>query len=183
MGRDGQFAWFTEFKKLTFDIACTLLIGSQPGENTAHLSQYFTALTNGLFAFPIRLPWFTYGKALQARDKRVQAYVEEQVEERQREPRSDALSMLIQSVDEDGQQLSMDELKAQAILMLFAGHETTTSMLTSFCMVLAQHPEVWQRVQAEQEALPLDNPPTYVQLQQMTYLNQILREVERLHPP
>ena len=178
----GQFAWFPEFKKMTFDVASTLLIGCQAGEDTARLSQYFSDLTNGLFALPIRLPWTTFGKALQARDALL-AYVEEQVRQRQQHPQSDALGMLVQSVDQDGQHLSMEELKAQAILLLFAGHETTTSMLTSFCMALAQQPDVWERARVEQEEIPLDNPPTYVQLQQMTYLNQILREVERLYPP
>lgn len=178
----GQFAWFTEFKKMTFDVASTLLIGSQPGEDTARLSQYFSDLTNGLFALPLRWRWTTYGKALLARDSLL-AYVEEQVRQRQQEPQSDALGMLVQSVDEEGNHLSMEELKAQAILLLFAGHETTTSMLTSFCMALAQQPEVWERARAEQAQIELDRPPTYAQVQQMTYLNQILREVERLYAP
>ncbi|MGB8699055.1 MAG: hypothetical protein WCD18_06530 [Thermosynechococcaceae cyanobacterium] len=42
-------------KKLTFEIAGTLLLGSTPGEETQQVSQWFTELTNGLFTFPLRV--------------------------------------------------------------------------------------------------------------------------------
>lgn len=176
----GSFTWFGELKQLTFEIASTLLMGSKPGEMTARLSQWFTELTAGLFALPLRWSWTTYGKALRARD-RMLAHIEQVVRHRQREPARDALGLLVQSRDEKGNGLSMEEIKVQALLMLFAGHETTTSMLTSFCMALAQHPEVKGRVRAEQQEL--SGPLTMEKLKQMTYLEQVLREVERLYPP
>jgi cytochrome P450 len=43
------------------------------------------------------------------------------------------------------------EIRAQAMLLLFAGHETTTSMLTWFCLELARHPEVLPRPRVEQQ--------------------------------
>ena len=71
----GQFVWFTELKKFTFEVASVLLVGMEPSrtaesENQASRSQesknqesgvqieqmaaWFTDLTNGLFALPIR---------------------------------------------------------------------------------------------------------------------------------
>ncbi|MBD2186348.1 cytochrome P450 [Planktothrix sp. FACHB-1375] len=180
--RLGSFTWFPEFKQLTFEIASFLLIGSEPGEETTQLSQWFTELTDGFFTVPLRWPWTTYGRALRARD-RLLVHIEKAVLHRQQEPAQDALGLLVQSRDEEGNRLSMQELKVQALLMLFAGHETTTSMLTSFCMALAQHPDVWTRARAEQQKLAGDGSLTMEQIKQMTYLEQVLREVERLYPP
>jgi cytochrome P450 len=91
--------------------------------------------------------------------------------------------LLVQSRDEEGNGLSLEEIKVQALLMLFAGHETTTSMLTLMCMALAQHPNVLERARAEQQSLAAEGGLTLEQLKQMTYLEQVLREVERLYPP
>jgi cytochrome P450 len=180
--RLGTFTWFGELKQMTFEIASTLLIGSEPDQMTACLSQWFSELTTGLFAVPVRWSWTPYGKALRARDQLL-AHIEQAVLKRQSEPAQDALGLLVQSRDEEGNGLSMEEIKVQALLMLFAGHETTTSMLASLCMALAQHPDVLARVRAEQQALAIDGSVTLEQLKQMTYTEQVLREVERLYPP
>ena len=178
----GTFTWFDELKQMTFDIASTLLMGSEPGPLTACLSQWFTELTAGLFSVPLRWNWTTYGKALKARDQLL-AHIEQAIIRRQQEPAQDALGLLVQSRDEEGNGLSLEEIKVQALLMLFAGHETTTSMLTLMCMALAQHPNVLARARAEQQALAANGGLSLEQLKQMTYLEQVLREVERLYPP
>ncbi|WP_017299442.1 cytochrome P450 [Nodosilinea nodulosa] len=179
----GQFTWFDEMKQLTFDIASTLLLGSEPGAETAQLSRWFTELTNGLFAPPIRWGWTTFGRAISARD-RLLDHIEQVVKARQAHPTHDALGLLVQSEDEEGNRLSIEEIKVQALLMLFAGHETTTSMLTSLVMALAQHPDVWEKARQEQEALMAASGPVALeQIRQMPYLDQIVKEVERLYPP
>lgn len=178
----GRFAWFQEMKQLTFEIACVLLIGSQPGEDVAQLSQWFEELTNGLFMVPLRWRWTPYGKALNARDRLLE-YIDQVIEARSTSPGKDALGMLIQSEDENGDRLSREEIKVQALLMLFAGHETTTSMLTSLMMSLAQHPNVLAKAQAEQASLVATGDLTLAHLKQMPYLDQVLKEVERLYPP
>lgn len=178
----GRFAWFQEMKQLTFEIACVLLMGSQPGEDVAQLSRWFEELTNGLFMVPLRWRWTPYGKALHARDCLL-AYIDQVIEARLASPGNDALGMLIQSEDENGDRLSREEIKVQALLMLFAGHETTTSMLTSLLMSLAQHPDTLAKAQAEQANLATAGDLTLADLKQMPYLEQVLKEVERLYPP
>lgn len=178
----GTFAWFEEMKRLTFEIASVLLLGSQPGDSVDQLSQWFADLTNGLFMVPLRWGWTPYGKALAARD-RILAHIEQVIEARMESPGQDALGMLIQSRDENGDRLSREEIKVQALLMLFAGHETTTSMLTSLMMALAQHPNVLTKAQAEQDTLQQSGDLTLARLKQMPYLEQVLKEVERQYPP
>jgi cytochrome P450 len=58
-----------------------------------------------------------------------------------------------------------------------------TSALTSFCLLLAQHPEVLATARAEQQQLGFEEPLTLEHLKQMTYLEQVLKEVLRIIPP
>jgi retinoid hydroxylase len=178
----GSLTWFPELKNLTFEIASVLLIGSEPGAKTTELSRLFTELTNGLFTIPLRWSYTTYGRALAARD-RLLAQIEKVVLERQKQPTQDALGLLVQSQDEEGNRLSVVELKVQALLLLFAGHETTTSLVASLCLALARHPEILARARAEQLQLGTEAPITIDRLKQMTYLDRVLREVERMYPP
>ncbi|WP_295617605.1 cytochrome P450 [Chamaesiphon sp. GL140_3_metabinner_50] len=178
----GDLTWFPELKNLTFEIASILLIGSEPGAETTELSRLFTELTNGLFTIPVRWSYTTYGRALAARD-RILEHIDRVVLERQQTPTQDALGLLVQSQDEAGNRLSITELKVQALLLLFAGHETTTSLVASLCLALAQHPEVLAKARAEQVEIGIDTPISIDSLKQMTYLDRVLREVERMYPP
>jgi cytochrome P450 len=179
----GELVWFDEMKQLTFDIASTLLLGSQTGDQTAQLSQWFGDLTHGLFAPPLNWPGLPLHRALRARARLLQ-HLETVVRDRQAHPTHDALGLLVQSQDEDGNRLSLAEIKDQALLMLFAGHETTTSMLTSLMMVLAQRPDILQRARQEQAACQGNGDLiTLEQLRQMPYLEQVIKEVERYYPP
>lgn len=178
-----EFTWFEEFKQLTFEIASQLLVGASPGSEVAHLSQLFTTLTNGLFAInPLPLPITKYGRAIAARNQLLQ-HITEVVRQRQQHPTNDVLSLLVQARDEEGNGMSLKELTAQAMLLLFAGHETTTAMLTWLCLELGRHPEVLQRAREEQLSLASEGGMSLEQLSKMQYLEQILNEIERLHPP
>lgn len=178
-----ELIWYAEFKQLTFDIASCIFLGSRPGEDTTRLSQLFTILTNGLFGIGLR-------KAIAARNE-ILDYLTQVIQTRQQNPTDDALSLLIQARDDHGDSLSLEEIRAQAMLLLFAGHETTTAMLTWICLELARHPDILQRARTEQTHLlalsssaSRSSPPlTLEQLGTMPYLEQILNEVERLHPP
>ncbi|MHC5726197.1 MAG: cytochrome P450 [Nostoc sp.] len=178
-----EFTWLQEFKQLTFDIASQLLLSTRPGPECVRLSQLFTTLTNGLFAInPLSLPFTTFGKAIAARNQ-ILEHLTQVVRERQQNPTKDTISLLIKAKDEDGNSLSEKEIIAQAVLLLFAGHETTTSMLTWLCVELARHPEVLERAREEQLQLANKDNLDLEQLGKMPYLEQVLWEVERLHQP
>ncbi len=214
-----ELIWFRELKKFTFEVASVLLIGSSPSENVDQLSAWFTDLTNGLFSVPIRWGPFPYAKAIRGRD-RLLSYIQTKIAQRRlslanladsaQAPHDDVLSLLLQTEDEDGNRFSEAEIKVQTLLMLFAGHETTTSMLTSLMMALAQNPAVLAKARAEQSAViaasaeglekgpkltdltddassgsasSVASPLTLAQIQQMPYLDQVLKEVERKYPP
>jgi cytochrome P450 len=62
------------------------------------------------------------------------------VEDKRRAPSEDLLSALI-AAEEQGERLSLDELIANAILLLFAGHETTVNLIANGVYSLLRHPD------------------------------------------
>ncbi|MGW3008631.1 cytochrome P450 family protein [Streptomyces sp. NPDC001219] len=67
-------------------------------------------------------------------------YLVDLIESKRKAPGDGLLSALIRTSDEDGDQLSRDELIGTAFLLLVAGHETTVSLLANGVRALLQHP-------------------------------------------
>jgi len=178
-----EFAWYPELRNYTFDVACKLLVGIDSGSEMP-LGHYFEIFSDGLFSIPLDFPFTRFGRAKTGR-KLLLAELAKIIRDRQQgiPGGNDALGLLISARDDEGNSLSVEELKDQVLLLLFAGHETLTSAIASFCLLVAQHPDVMAKVRAEQQQFPPTEPLTLEQLKQMTYLEQVLREVLRLVPP
>ncbi len=67
------------------------------------------------------------------------------IAERRREPADDMITALIHARDEDDM-LSEDEIVATCILLLFAGHETTTNLIGNGTYHLLRDPDEWRRM-------------------------------------
>lgn len=72
--------------------------------------------------------------------RKMSAYFRGLVAERRRDPRPSFLMDLIEAQDE-GDSLTDDELVATCILVLFAGHETTTNLIGNAALLLLRHPD------------------------------------------
>ncbi|MEO1376932.1 MAG: cytochrome P450 [Cyanobacteria bacterium J06635_10] len=179
----GTLTWYPQIRKYTFDVACKLLVGTDAASDS-NFVELFEDLVRGLFTIPLNLPWTNFGKALRSR-KLLLKQIEEIVLQRQQQPASnkDALGMLLQAEDDEGNKLGVEEIKDQILTLLFAGHETLTSGIASMCLLLAQHPEVLATVREEQQQLGFSQPLTTENLKQMTYLDRVIKEVLRLIPP
>ena len=70
------------------------------------------------------------------------------ISDRRREPKRDLLSDLV-GVEEDGDRLSDDELVATCILLLFAGHETTTNHIANSVRSLIAFPAALEKLRAD----------------------------------
>jgi cytochrome P450 len=68
-------------------------------------------------------------------------------------PQRDLLTELV-ALDEGGERLSEDELVATCILLLFAGHETTTHHLANGLRVLLAFPEELSKLRADPSLAP-----------------------------
>lgn len=67
--------------------------------------------------------------------------------------KSSLLSALV-SAEEQGQVLSEDELLANCVLLLFAGHETTTNLIGNGMLALLQNPKQMELLQQDMSLLP-----------------------------
>ncbi|MFC4452530.1 cytochrome P450 [Deinococcus sonorensis] len=65
-------------------------------------------------------------------------------------PQPGLLSALA-AAEDGGERLSGDELLANAVLLLAAGHETTTNLIAGGVLTLSQQPEAWQGLVARPE--------------------------------
>jgi cytochrome P450 len=97
----------------------------------------------------------------------------------------DILSLLIDAEDEDGNRLSDRQIRDEVMTLMFAGHDTTTSTISFMFYELARHPEVVERMLAEQRALPAGGRPSAQQLLsgELPELEMVLEETLRKYPP
>jgi cytochrome P450 len=79
-------------------------------------------------------------------------YLKEVIAARRREPKADLISALV-AAQEDRDALSDAELLATSILLLLAGHETTTNLIGNGTLALMQHPAELARLRAEPDSL------------------------------
>ena len=77
----------------------------------------------------------------------------ELIQDRKKQPKNDLLSQLV-ALEDDGDRLSEDELVATCILLLFAGHETTTNHIANGLLSLLRFPREFDLLREKPELAP-----------------------------
>ena len=101
----------------------------------------------------------------EAATREMAAFFRELIAERRAAPRDDLLSALVR-LEDDGDRFTEDELVATCVLLLFAGHETTTHHLANGLLALTRFPAQMERLRrdpllapaAVEELLRYDGP-------------------------
>lgn len=83
-----------------------------------------------------------------------QRYLEAQINERLRAPGDDLLSTLTQFSFDNGQRWTVSQLISLLLIVIFAGHETTTNLIGNLLLQVFQQPELWRKLQAEPDRVP-----------------------------
>ena len=78
----------------------------------------------------------------------LRGYLRDLIDERRSSPREDLISALI-AAEEDGDQLTAEEIVATCNLLLIAGHETTVNLIANAILALLRHPRHWAAVGAD----------------------------------
>ncbi len=179
-------------RNLAMRIAMRALLGLDPddgGKGAAAAHHFERALGFYGIDYALRLlrgPRSPWRKLLNSRAV-LDEIVFGEIAERRRHPdaeRSDVLSLLIEARDEDGSTLSDRQIRDQMMTLMFAGHDTSTSTLSFLFYELARNPRALERLQAEQDEVLGDGPPTAAQLfGGMPQLDMVLDETLRLYPP
>jgi cytochrome P450 len=80
-------------------------------------------------------------------------YFEAQLEERRRQPREDMMSELL-AAEVDGERLSKEDTVSFCILLLLAGHITTTNLLGQAIRCFDEHPDALEQLRKQPELMP-----------------------------
>ena len=80
-------------------------------------------------------------------------YLAHVVEEKRAHPADDLISHLI-AAEEEGDKLSLEEVHATGLLLLIAGHETTTRLIGNAVYLLLTHPEQLELLRRSPDLLP-----------------------------
>jgi len=107
------------------------------------------------------------------------------IEERRRtqEDHGDLLSMLLLARDDQGNGMTDQQVRDEALTLVLAGHETTANALTWTFYLLSQNPEVEQKLVAEVDSVLGGDAPTLEDLGKLEYTEMVLKEAMRLYPP
>jgi cytochrome P450 len=81
------------------------------------------------------------------------AYFADLIAQRRDSPQDDLLTALI-TAEIDGERMREDELFAMCVLLLVAGNETTTNLLSNSAVQFSQHPDQWRAIVTDPSLLP-----------------------------
>ncbi|MEW6254380.1 MAG: cytochrome P450 [Pseudomonadota bacterium] len=100
---------------------------------------------------------------------------------------TDLLQIMLTTPDRvTGLKLPEDNIRGQLIVLLIAGHETTSGMLSYALYHLWKHPDVLEKLLAEVDQVlgrDFSYVPTYEDCAKLEYTQRVLKETLRLCPP
>ena len=182
---------YADMMRLTLAItAKTLFDAEVEGDasevgNALHLLQEnFLVRINSLLLLPI---WVPTPQNLRLRKiiRRLDEIIFRFIRQRRQSPvaKPDLLSILLQAQDEDGSRMSDRQVRDEAMTLFLAGHETTALALSWTWHLLAGHPEVEEKLQAEVDQVLHGRIPTFDDLPQLKYTEKVIQESMRVLPP
>jgi cytochrome P450 len=170
-----------EIKRIAFHVVARLFFGAEDDE-LPELVHDFEELGLGLFSIiHLPVPGSHFFRGRQAR-KRLARFLERKIAllgGRSDVTRS-VLAQLLKPSADGSEPLSNETLISEMMTFLFAGYDTTASLMTSLFAALGENKNVRGRVVEEVRSLA---PPSSAALPEMPELDRTLLETERLYPP
>ncbi len=178
--------------RLTLDIVTKTLFGADIGEQADAVAKAMpialhtmTARINAPMAAPQWMPTpnnVKQRRAVDILDKVLTSIIEER--RKSKEDTGDLLSMLMLAVDEDdGGAMNDRQLRDEVMTIFIAGHETTANALTWTFYLLSQNPAAEAKVLEEVDRVLAGRAPTFTDVRNLPYLDQVIKEAMRLYPP
>ena len=151
--------------------------------------------SNYLVTHPLQRAWAKNLKAQKEEAIKAMTRIGLDVIERRRDlllkgeepPFEDMLSLMMNASDpETGSKLSDENMVGNILVFLVAGHETTSSLLSFLFYLLAKHPDVESKIEAEIATVfagqDAEEDMDWAQVSKLTYIEQCLLETLRLYP-
>ncbi|XP_024971412.1 ent-kaurenoic acid oxidase 2-like [Cynara cardunculus var. scolymus] len=179
---------YKEIKKVTLENMGMYFASFEPGPTIDKLDEYFHRLLAGVRSYRLNIPGFAYHHALQCRKKAVAIFKKElekrnNDEDRSTRPINDLMDGLMKLKDEEGGQLSDNEILDNIVNILAAGYETTTLSTMWVIYFLAKYPKVLQKLRDENVSLKKSKNEEFVtsdEMLKMKYTMKVVDETIRL---
>lgn len=181
-----------EMMAVTLDIITQTMFSSNLMGQVDEIGEALTvalrfALRNLETPWPLPLSWPTpANRQFKQATKTLHKIINSLIEKRRAsgERHDDLLDMLLHAQDEEtGERMDDQQLLDELITIFAAGHETTANALTWTWYLLAQHPDILQRMRAELKQGLGGRTPNVADLPNLPYTKQVLQEAMRLYPP
>ncbi|CAM6037119.1 unnamed protein product [Sphagnum compactum] len=185
----------TLFKKFTLSLAIDLFMSIKEGPESHALEHDMNTYLTGYFALPLDLLGTTYHKARLAREKMLHTLdiiirqkrkaSESDMEEGKISPCQDLLTILISTPDDQGHLVTNEEIKDNILVLLFAGHDTTSSTLALVIKYLFLNPHCLQEVIKEQKKIAMEKVGDLLcwdDTRKMKCTWQVIQETMRIQP-
>lgn len=133
-------------------------------------------ISPGLWLINSKFPRPGYRNSINKLDEYLYAIISER-----RQKGDDKEDMLADLINQE----SMDDdlIRDQMLTMLIAGHDTSTALLSWALYLLGRHPEVMKRARDEVDTVMGTDEPTLTKVNQLHFVEQIIKEALRLFPP
>jgi cytochrome P450 len=96
---------------------------------------------------------------------------------------TDVLTHLLAARGDDGSAVPEGEIQDQVTALVLAGSETTAAGMAWACHLVATHPEVAERLQAEADEVLGGRLATWDDMPRLDYAGRVVHEALRLYPP
>jgi len=176
-----------EMMRLTMLIVARVLFNADVSDDSERVGQAMHAIQESTGEFDLLPHWLPTPKhirsarAVRVLDEIVYRIIAERRESG--EDRGDLLSMMLMARDEDGNAMTDEQARDEAVTAFLAGHETTSNTLTWTWYLLSQHPEIEARLHAEIDTALQGHPPTLADLERLPYTDMVIKEAMRVYPP
>ena len=96
--------------------------------------------------------------------------------------RMNMMRLMIEAKSEDGESFDFEEICDESVTMIFAGYETTSTLIQWAWYCLDRHPKEQQKVLEELSAVDVQSPD-FKKIDALPILDAFLKETMRLYPP
>ena len=189
----GEVDMYQEMMEMAFRIVAASLFSADISEvQLQELSHSITSLQEFIIRQirqPYLNPWFRISGQVRKHERlsaTADRVIFDIIKKRKegRESSDDLLQMLLDSRYEDtGEAMNERQLLDECKIIFVAGHDTSANALAWTWYLLAQHPEVTQKIREELAQLAPGQDPAFSDLPKLGYLMQVIEESMRLYPP
>jgi len=181
----GQMLFYPAMKQLTLDLAAVSFLGTGIGPESEGLTRAFVDMVAATLA-PVRrpLPGTQMRRGVRGRAHIVE-FFSRQVPLRREAGGDDLFSQLCRATTEDGALLSPAAVVDHISFFMMAAHDTLTSSLSAFVMMLAANPAWQTKLRDEIVALGLrpGEALAFDRLEEMKLTEMAFKETLRMIPP